>query len=59
MMAGGQHLTAASVRGRVHPPGQLSATLRIVINISITTAVVVVVIVTPLSSSLQSSDLKG
>ena len=42
MMAGGQnHLTPASVRVRVHPPGQLSATLCIVINI-ITTIVVVV-----------------
>ena len=41
MMAGGQnHLTPASVRVRVHPPGQLSATLCIVINI-ITTLVVV------------------
>jgi len=58
LMAGGQrHLPASSVRVRVHPPGQLSATLCIVINI--TTTVVVVIVVTLLThNSLLLSDEK-
>ena len=58
LMAGGQrHLPASSVRVRVHPPGQLSATLCIVINITTTVVVVVVTLLT--HNTLLLSDEKG